>query len=188
MLLFDCSFITENVKKRFRFYGEVEIEAEENSLDFSDLTIFEVVNEVEKPFQITATTWVGTTLNEEDALADVISCWTRCEAGFEVFSVAEKIQLFCDKYRFITLVVGKRNIPYKIVYGTFLEEYDLELVTDKYTYYVRGCDQLLMLHTDTGEVISDNYFAECGLTDSLSAVETGEDEKLLYVREGVFEE
>jgi len=187
MLLFDCSFITKNEERRFRFYGEVEVKAEENSLDFSDLTIFEVVNEVEKPFQITATTWVGTALNAEDALADVISRWTRFEAGFEVFSVAEKIHLFCDKYRFITLVAGERNIPYKILYGTFLEEYDLGLVTDKYTYYVRGCDQLLMLHTDTGEIVSDNYFAECGLVDSISAVET-EKEKLLYAGEGVLEE
>ena len=188
MLIFDCSFIAENVERRFRFYGEVEVKAEGNSLDFSNLTIFEVVNEVEKPFQITATTWVGTALNAEDALADVISRWTRFEAGFEVFAVAEEIHLLCDKYRFITLVVGERNIPYKILYGTSLEEYDLGMVTDKYTYYTRGCDQFLMLHTDTGEVISDNYFAECGLVDSISAVETEEDEKLLYAGEGVLEE
>ena len=80
------------------------------------------------------------------------------------------------------LTFAGRDIPYKVLGGPSFAEYPLIYATDQYLYYAYDPDAVLMIKTDTGELVSDNCFAEMGLYDSQEAVDAGT-EKLLEFKE-----
>lgn len=176
----ECKFLVDEKIRHFCFEGVVCIDGEH--LDVDDISIKEITEAGEVPFQITAKHWIGEQITEWEALCDVISRYMRKESGFQVLYMHEELKAYldtCNEY----LHTEYRELPYKIRHGYFLYEYELLLVTDAYTFYGDG-ESALMLQTDTGEVISDNCFAEDGLLQSLEAIEEGEEQEL-YRREDI---
>ena len=118
-------------------------------------------------------TWQGDTLTEEDAVYEVIfmaECDAAGMAGIIYMDACIKdvISYYQKEY----VEYDSRRIPLKICRGEFADLYELRLVTDHYIFY--GCDDmLLMLRTENGELVSDNYFAEIGYCEELEDISKG---------------
>lgn len=64
------------------------------------------------------------------------------------------------------------EVPCRIIDRNF-DVYELEVATDKYLYYATD-DRMIMLDYDH-QVITDNYFAEVGLIQSIDAMKEGKE-------------
>lgn len=177
--------------KHFVFHGDVSIEEIKHipidsfDIEYENLAIMEVVDGTEVPFTMTSYTWFGHKLTEEDAIADVISRYSRNETaaqhGFELIFLCDSIKNTIDIYRNnIALNHDGRDIPYRIFNGPFCNTYELSLATNDFLYYHHD-EEILMLDTETGGVISDNYFAEVGLVESESNINKGLEKKLAFI-------
>lgn len=175
--LVECVMTVDGQKRRFHFDGEVELDG--NTLEFYDVRITEVKAEGDVIFVPKGYTWSGAKIDVEYAICDVIARYSRMEHGFEMLYQNDIIQSFVDQLRKETVKTEDLELPKMIVYGSFLNVYELYLVTDKYTYYSSE-DLYVMLETDSREVIADNYFAEVGYADSVDAIRKGEEKMLWY--------
>lgn len=194
MKIFECAFPVEGERKQFRFDGQVERKPlplygkDTFTLKFENVEVFEFKEGTYKPFEITAESWMGQQLDEDDALADIISRYTRNETDFEALYVHDIIHEFINSWISEEIVSENgRKIPDGIVGDFRFNIFGLLLVTDKYCYYAADEHDVIMLDTASGHLVSDNYFASVGFYDSLDAIKTGE-ETLIYVLEGVLEE
>ena len=187
MLLAECKYVDSKSGERhhFEFYGEFEISDEKNTwlpIEFSNLAIadMDVANGKKVPFELEGTTWSGSKIDEEYALKDIISRYSRNEKGeFEILYLQEEIKALLDECRSnVALTVEDREIPAKVIYGQMMYIYELDFVTNEYAYYVYEGEVYLMLNTSDGTVVSDNYFAEVGYRESRKAVWSGKDTKL----------
>lgn len=177
--ILDCILDIEGKSRHFLFEGDVEIGDE---ISFDDLEVKEVEAETVKPYVITAKTWAGQQLTPYDAIGDVLSKYTRGATDFHLISMYEPLKAYLDELKKDCVVVGNEAIPKKIVYDSFLHEYELMYATDQYTYYTEFGDSYLMLATDTRELLATSFFAECGYWDSVENVTSGK-EVLLYCAE-----
>lgn len=151
-------------------------------LDFSDIEMYEIKEGTQTPYEPVATAWAtGRKLTVYDATDDVINRMVRNQTeDFEVLYVREDIKEFVDNYRKNkALVFAEREIPYRIINNKYISAYELHLATDSFLYYM-NCDEMIMLRTASGELVSDNYFAEVGYYESLEAIEKGEEKKLEF--------
>lgn len=142
---------------------------------FDNLRIYEVVEGKKVPYDVSGKTWSGEDVDEEFALADVISRYTRAALSAEFLYMAPRLEKALKPYIEDMELSAVHRISPKVLYDSLMEEYTLALATDEYTYYRTDGDAYLMLETATGEVVADDYFAECGYSDSEEAVEEGEE-------------
>lgn len=180
-LITECILSEEEQTFHFRFYGEVEWEerpGQEPAIDFPAISIVQVENEREIPFVIRATTWHGSKLTGMDAITDVLSRYARKDTSIKILFMEDTIKTYLDALCQDIIETEIGIVPKRIVYGSFLDIYHLELVTDQYIYY--SYDSIIvMLSAEDRGVIADNYFAEVGYFNSEEAIAHGT-EKQLY--------
>ena len=144
---------------------------------FSDITLQKVENGNAIDWAPTATTWAGIPINSEDAMESMVGRLTAGDETVEVIYLSDEIQKFVTQYKEeIAFEYEGRKIPKYIYHGTD-GTLDLAFATDHFCYY--GLEDLIMLRTNNGELVSDNAFAEIGFYDSVEAVK-GKEEKHLY--------
>lgn len=172
--------ISEDKPYHFIFEGKMSKDEDETiGYSFSDIQIFEMVGGNKVPFEVDGKTWAGDDVDEEYALADVISRYTRAALSAEFLYMAPRLKKALKPYTEDMELSAVHRISPKVLYDSLEDEYAIALVTDEYAYYCADGDAYLMLETATGEVVADNYFAESGYSDSEDNLETGE-EILLY--------
>lgn len=120
--------------------------------------------------------WNGNAYTAEDCLLEFLASLTRKDG-------------LCKKeyiHGMLDLFIADSDVPFVQYNGTEISKYvlsrtgeklTLRLATDKFLYYANGNEDevALMLRTDTHEVVSDNYFANEGIQDSLKNIGTGEE-------------
>jgi len=100
--------------------------------------------------------------------------------GFKVLYIDPVIESVAIFYHNRTaLRYMGRDIPYQIIDNDDQRVYRLLMVTSKYLYYTYE-DTFIMLDARSGDLISDNYFAETGYWDSEEAIKNGEEEQLVF--------
>lgn len=143
--------------------------------EFYELSAYEVIDEKEVPYHPSGVSWAGKAYDEDDMIQGFIFCLICNCKQYEKIYLDQRLQKFVDSFhskRKIVTVENGLDIPKRIVQGTMI--YELDLVTDKYIYYV-WYEDFLMLDTQTHEVVSDNFFASVGYEQSLEAIQNGEE-------------
>lgn len=187
-----CTFILNN--ETYNVYGEYDIEtdkeldyttgekpefAEYKYPDFYDITIKKVIDGKEEDYVVTGETWAGRKYVSRDVIESVIAASIRGDDSVAIISLEDGLQKLVNEYKSdVAINYLAKDIPKKILSVNMYSLYQLLLVTDKYIYYAHD-GEFLMMNAESHEIISDNYFAEVGLNDSIEDVRSGA-EMLMY--------
>lgn len=179
-----CEFSVE--KGTFVVFGEYEIEKSTDMYnrsyeypEFSNLTAKKKESDVLVDYEPDGTSWSGRHYDVEDMITECISNSMLGNSLFNVTYLDDGLRNLIQEYMQETsVVVDGKGVSKRILHGSMLNVYTLELVTNEYIYYLNG-DEFLMVGTESREVISDNYFASIGYSDSIESVRDG-NEVLLY--------
>lgn len=190
-----ATFIANEIGVTFNVYGEYVIENNNvfdmftekptlidfNYPEFDNLTATEVKDGVEKHYKPTGETWSGRKYTEEDMICSFIAALTQGDESYTKVFLEKGLQEIVDTYLSddaIALTYNGKKIPKRILTNNMFYMYQLMLVTDAFIYYGYE-DMILMLNTETHNIVSDNYFAEVGFWDSVGDVKSGK-EMLLF--------
>lgn len=193
-----ATFVAEEIKETFNIYGNYEIESDNTTWDyfndedkpkligykypeFDSLTATILKDGVTERYEPTGTTWAGRKYTEEDMICSFIAALIQGDVSYTKVFLDDGLQKFVDEYLAddaIATTVDDKKIPKRILTCSMFYMYQLMLVTNEFIYYGYE-DMLLMLSTDKHGVVSDNYFAEVGLWDSVENIKSGK-EKLLW--------
>lgn len=139
---------------------------------FDNTLVYKEADGVVSPFQITAVAWAGYRLTADHALKDVLGRISRNETGkLTVHYVCPELQEFLDMFKKYPAIHDARMIPYFIFHHGDIAR--LCYATNEFLYYVGDDDMPLMFRTDDGTLVSDNEFADIGLSESEQNVEDG---------------
>lgn len=146
---------------------------------FEDTQVFKETDGVVSPFQITAVAWAGYQLTADHALRDVLGRISRNEKGkLTVHYVCPELQEFLDVFKKYPAIHGERTIPYFIFHRGDIAK--LGYATNEFLYYEDSTGMPLMFRTDDGTLVSDNEFADMGLSESEENVENGTEQILPF--------
>lgn len=173
----------------FSIYGTYTIETGktlEKTLEFStynypefyDLEAKQIINGEEISYEPDGHTWSGRKYVAEDMICEFIMCHFLGSALFEFVFLEKGLMSFVKAYTDNTVQVNGASFNKRVLAHDMCDLFQLFLVTDQYTYYGSD-DRFLMISTDTRNVVSDNYFAECGYFESAKNVRNGK-ETLLW--------
>lgn len=144
-------------------------------VEFKDVRMARLINNSWcNKFEPEGVDWYGNEYTEEDVLTDVLAdLIAGCNENYSVKHMSGDIHNMVRSYQ-LKKVADDLNL-YVWRKGNILE---LQMATNKYLYYAKD-DSFVMLNAKTRELISDNYFAENAVWESVEAINRGE-EKLLY--------
>lgn len=144
-------------------------------VEFKDVRMARLINNSWcNKFEPEGVDWYGNEYTEEDVLTDVLAdLIAGCNENYSVKHMSGDVHNMVRSYQ-LKKVVDDLNL-YVWRKGNILE---LQMATNKYLYYAKD-DYFVMLNAKTKELISDNYFAENAVWESVEAINRGE-EKLLY--------
>lgn len=146
---------------------------------FEDTQVFKETDCVVSPFQITAVAWAGYQLTADHALRDVLGRISRNETGkLTVHYVCPELQEILDVFKKYPAIRGERTIPYFIFHRGDIAK--LGYATNEFLYYEDSTGMPLMFRTDDGTLVSDNEFADMGLSESEENVENGTEQILPF--------
>ncbi len=180
-------------EKEFVFYGEYK-ETEIKSLiddkkfptieeDVDNLKLMEIKNGKEVPYEVTSRTWAGYQYDETDAFHQT---WTSLTIGaiqseYEFSYIDPGIQKIADTYKEEQIQLEDGSSVQK--YGIYREPdvlVSVAAVTKEEIYFIGDSDELVIdISRVTGDVLSDNYFAENSLFELIEDAKEGK-EKLLF--------
>lgn len=179
-ILAEFYLMVEGVKRHFKFIGEVALD--NDCLEFDNIFIMELTDGKLSEFKITATTWAGITIDEDDAMADVISRYSRKDTTMEMISLHDTLKDYVAKLDEAgTVNVNGREIPKSIYYEWDMREYELILATEEYLYYA-NLNYTVLLDAKTSELIADDNFADNGYCGSVVNIAKGT-ETMFYLNE-----
>lgn len=189
-----ATFRVEETGDVFNIYGEYDIKQGSvvdiigdsklinfNYPDFYDITATKVIDGKEESFKPVGETWAGHKYECMDMIHAFISSIIIGNNVYSKIYLDAKLQKIVDSYTNdseVALTVSGRKIPKRILSYNMYDMYQLLLVTDAFIYYNYE-ESVYMLGTDDHNVVSDNYFAEVGLADSIENVKSGK-EMLLW--------
>lgn len=183
--LFEIILHDGNEERHFEFTGQIQVVHNNVGYPFletGDITIYEIKDSEKVLFEPPATSWAtGDRLSASDAMNDVLQRYICNQTdGFKVLYVDPEVYDMAAVYKNRTALRYKgRDIPYQIIDNDMQYVYELYLATSEYLYYI--CDDMfLMQDIETGTLISDNYFAEVGFSESEEAIEEGTEENLVF--------
>ena len=146
---------------------------------FENTQVYKETDGVVSPFRITGAAWAGYQLTADHALRDVLGRISRNETGkLTVHYICSELQEFLDMFKKYPAIHGERTIPYFIFHHGDIAR--LCYATNEFLYYVGDDDMPLMFRTDDGTLVSDNEFADIGLTESEQNVEDGTEHLLPF--------
>lgn len=175
-------FILE--KKQYRVWGSYSMN-EDNCPEFEDLRAEILADGKYAGYTPDGHTWAGRKFEVEDMISDCLANLIRCCGIYTILYMDEGLADFASAYHEdIVLTVNNLKIPRRIMSTQLMHVFELVLITSQFIYYVHD-DQMIMLDTDTHGLVSDNYFAEVGYTDSLENIENGK-EKLIWRDESFY--
>lgn len=160
-----------------------EMECQWLQYDFENTQIYKETDGVVSPFRITGVAWAGYQLTADHALNDVIGRISCNETGkLTVHYVCPELQKFFDELKKYPAISGERTIPYFIFHRGNIAR--LAYATNEFLYYADSNDMPLMFRTDDGTIVSDNEFADMGLSESEENVENGTEHILPFTDYG----
>lgn len=149
--------------------------------EFPDITVMKAVNGEEIKYEPKGYYWNGTEYSAESMLEYLIAALIRKDSTFEVCDLNKELEDVVEWYHKPENIVFDCNgnpVPRLILGNNLYEEFELSLVTDKYIYYLRD-DQALMINAETHEIISDNYFAEVAFWESVASIRNNDGKETL---------
>lgn len=170
--------------KRFSVFGAYSLETikfDEKDFtypEFYDLSSTTILDGKPKNYKPSGSTFDGRSYDITDMISGFISDQMFGEKVYKKIYLEDKLTDLVDQYRKNTVAVKGNDIATYILYGHNLDLYKLEIVTTEYMYYSAD-DSILMFNAKDCQLISDNYFAEIGLWDSMEAIKVGK-EKILW--------
>lgn len=170
--------------KRFSVFGDYSLETikldEKNFAypEFYNLSSTTILDGKSKNYKPSGRNFSGRSYDVTDMISGFISDQISGGKVYKKIYLEDKLTDLVDQYRKNTVAVKGNDIPAYILYGHNLDLYKLEIVTTEYMYYSAD-DSILMFNAKTCQLISNNYFAETGLLDSVDAIKAGK-EKLLW--------
>ena len=175
MEIIEFEVLNGYLKGKYRASGLMGVTEDELPfVEFNDIIIEKQVSNVWEVYSNEVTDWYGVKFTNEQIIDEVLSeVICECSENYKVTFLAEELLRMVKAYQSQEKVSAILPIIWMKE-----EQYELVLATDKFCYY-QADDRFLMLRTATKGLVSDNYFAEVGLDDSLEAI-MGGDEKLLY--------
>ena len=186
-LLVSFEVMLEQKMERFNIYGECIIETGKDHSDreyvypeFDALSARKVEDGKEIPYGPTGTSWTGRRYNVYDMIQSYICSLIQGSSQYVTIFQDKKLQELVESYMAadeIAITVHDRKIPKRIL-GSDMDAYELVMVTDQYIYYA-DYDKMLMLRTSDHTIVSDNYFASVGYTDSIENIKEGK-EKVIW--------
>lgn len=188
------SFEVESKEKieKFEIYGELEIvKGQERGKEylypqFYDLVAKKITEGKEEPYIPDGVYWNGEIASVEDMIGNYLADLIRYGTTYKKVYLCVVLQKLVDSYHLPddnVITVNNLLVPRWILMGDMLQLYELEMVTNKYIYYV-FCDDALIMLDQKHDLVSGNYFASVGYGDSVDKIKTGE-EALLW---GTFSE
>lgn len=135
--------------------------------------VYEDKDGILSPFPFKGWNQFGSQMGPVDALRDIAGRITRNETGkLTVNYIWPELKEALDEFQRYPAITGDRTVPYFIYYGYDIAQ--LAYATNEFLYYYLRCyDELLMFRTSDGTVVSDNGFAEIGLSYSEEGVAEG---------------
>jgi hypothetical protein len=126
-------------------------------------------------------TWSGHKVTVDDMITGLLDSQIRKDDSYTVLYMECGLKNIISSYHDdITLSANGIDIPKRVLHRENC--YNLLLVTNENIYY--HYDENVLLLDKNHSVISDNYFAEVGLDQSLEAIQEGREELLFDSREG----
>lgn len=186
-----ASFSIPDRNESYKVYGNCDLQttvASNGQLhiypEFHDLTAEKIVGKQYIPCKPSAVSFSGHQLNELDMIGTVIAAAIRMDNTYVLDYVSPEIKGLISWYQSEseTLIINNMIFPKEILHTDMFQQYELHLVTDRYTYYYTDDGAVLMLNTSTRGLVSDNHFAEDGFWTSLDQIEEGK-EALLWKNE-----
>lgn len=171
-------FSTDNKSQNFTIYGDFKID-NNNMPEYENLKIELNGN---PDYQPEGHTWIGHKYESEDVINTVIESQILNNDTLDIEFICDEIKEYINSYYEKIVAVNNRKLPLRIFKSIFMRLYDLFLVTNDYAYYmyINSPDLLLMIDVNTGRIVSDNYFAEEGLAQSVENIKN-DVEKIIYV-------
>ena len=144
-------------------------------VEFKDVRMARLIdNSWCNKFEPEGVDWYGNKYTEEDVLTDVLAdLIAGCNENYSVKHMSGDVHNMVRSYQ-LKKVADDLNL-YVWRKGNILE---LQMATNKYLYYAKD-DSFVMLNAKTKDLISDNYFAENAVWESVEAINAGE-EQLIY--------
>ena len=144
-------------------------------VEFKDVRMARLIdNSWCNKFEPEGVDWYGNEYTEEDVLTDVLAdLIAGCNENYSVKHMSGDVHNMVRSYQ-LKKVADDLNL-YVWRKGNILE---LQMATNKYLYYAKD-DSFVMLNAKTKDLISDNYFAENAVWESVEAINAGE-EQLIY--------
>ena len=185
------SFSIPAQKENYKIYGEcyIEIGTDLNGQSypyprFYDLKAEKIINNQISPYKPSGINFAGRHYDESDMIETVIAAAIRMDNTYVLDYVSPEIKGLISWYQSEseTLIINNMIFPKEIIHTDMFQQYELHLVTDRYTYYYADDGAVLMLNTSTRGLVSDNHFAEDGVWTSLDQIEEG-NEALLWKNE-----
>lgn len=180
-------------EKEFVFYGEYK-ETEIKSLmedkkfptieeDVDNLKLMEIKNGKEVPYEVTSRSWAGYEYDETDAFHQTWTSLTmeNIQSEYDFSYINPDIQKIADTYKEEQIQLEDGSSVQK--YGIYREPDGLvsvAAVTKEEIYFIGDSDELVVdISRESGDVLSDNYFAENSLFELIEDAKEGK-EKLLF--------
>lgn len=147
--------------------------------EFYDVVIKKVIDGKETDFESKVVTFSGHKMTNIDCAEQVFASIVCSDGNTEVIYLDPDVKALVDQYtEKIALESGGRKIA-EYYYSAVIGTCKLYFATDKFLYYERYGESV-MLSTEDGHIVADNSaFAEMGLWERFKNVEAGK-EKLLY--------
>lgn len=183
--MFERLLATFKVKEKegqfnvYNVYGDYEISEDNNDfeLELFGCSATKVVNGKEERYTPAGQSWYGVKYGAKDMLKFMLSGYMVGNDMYNPLYIDFGLQEYVDTFlKAVATEVDGKAVVLKMMSLSHI--YTLSLVTDRFIFYHYE-DMVIMLRTDTREVVSDNYFAENGYFESLDNIEKGE-EKLIW--------
>lgn len=146
--------------------------------DFFDISMTRLVDGVEECYFPEGNSWSGHKYDCCDIANFLISALIRGDKSYTKIYLDSELETIVNSYTECAITIGDNVIPKRILAADLYNLYQLVLVTNNYIYYLFG-DSMIMLCAQEHTVVSDNYFAEAGFTDSIENINSGK-ETLLW--------
>ena len=167
--IIECILQGEGRDRHFIFEGDVNKEEDlETGTPFYNLQVLEMDEHGIHPFEIRATTWIGNKLTAQDALNITIAQYSRGYTALQIIYMYEPLKEYVDSVTSESILLKSKLFPKKVLFGKFLELYELFYVTDIFTYYRDASGSFLMVRTEDRKEVASNEFASAFSLSSTS--------------------
>lgn len=170
--LFELELISD--KRHLEMYGDYN----KDTYELTHICLYERKHDNLKKLKITNEMFLEGIQTNKDVYYEIIDAIIRKQNNlFKVIYMDSMIVALTNKFsNNIAITIKEREIPKIICKSKNDIIYTLSLVTDKFTYYKDKNENIIMLETITGKIISDSEDAKEQFLKSIQETKNGIDE------------